>query len=127
VRNNIVSQNLYFQLAVDPNIPAQNIAIDHNLIDGYRDRGNEGEIYGDDYVEGDPLFVNAAGANFHLQASSPAVDRGSAVDAPADDYDGLDRPQDGNQDGTAEYDIGAHEVMIYPEQAYLPLVQKDDR
>ena len=120
IRNNIVSQNLYFQIAVNPSIPAQNIAIDHNLVDGYR--GTENEIYGDDYVEGDPLFVNASGASFHLQASSPAVDRGSAVGAPSDDYAGHARPQDGNQDGTAEYDIGAYEVVNYPEHVYLPLI-----
>jgi parallel beta-helix repeat protein len=125
IRNNIVSQNLYFQIAVNPTIPAQNIAIDHNLIDGYR--GTENEIYGDDYVEGDPLFVYPAGANFHLQANSPAVDGGSAVGAPADDYDGYARPQDGDQDGTAGYDIGAYEVVAYSEHAYLPLVQKGGR
>jgi parallel beta-helix repeat protein len=32
IRNNICSQNLYFQIAVGPSVPAQNITIDHNLI-----------------------------------------------------------------------------------------------
>jgi len=122
VRNNICSQNLYFQIAVDPGVLAANITVDHNLIDGYR--GTEGEIYGDDYVEGDPLFVNPSEADFHLQGNSPAVDQGSAVNAPADDYDGHFRPQDGDQDGTAGYDIGAYEVVAYSEHIYLPLVQK---
>jgi hypothetical protein len=124
VRNNIVSQNLYFQITVAPSVPAQNYTIDHNLIDGYRDHEDEGETRGNDFVEGDPLFVNPSGANFHLQETSPAVDQGSAVDAPVDDYDGHSRPQDGDQDGTAEYDIGAYEVVIYPEHVYLPLIQK---
>jgi hypothetical protein len=122
IRNNIVSQNLYFQIAVNPSVPAQNYMIDHNLVDGYR--GTEGEIYGDDYVEGDPLFVNPSQADFHLQETSPAIDQGSAIDAPADDYDGHFRPQDGDEDSTAGYDIGAYEVVAYSEHVYLPFVQK---
>ncbi len=122
IRNNIVSQNLYFQIAVNPNIPTQYLAIDHNLIDGYR--GTENEVYGDDVVQGNPLFMDASGANFHLQTGSPAIDRGSAVDAPAYDYDGLTRPQDGNQDGAAEYDIGAYEAATCNEHAYLPSALK---
>ena len=121
IRNNIVSQNLYFQIAVDSSVPAQNLTIDHNLVDGYR--GTEGEIYGDDYVEGDPRFVNPAGANFHLRADSPAIDAGLATDAPAEDFDGQTRPYDGDGDGTDEYDIGAYEVGAPLEPAaYLPLV-----
>ena len=105
VRSNIASQNLYFQIAVAQSVPTQNLTVDHNLIDGYR--GTEGEIYGSAHVEGDPKFVNSAGTDFHLQASSPAIDKGSTVDAPNDDFDGNPRPQDGDDDGAATYDIGA--------------------
>jgi hypothetical protein len=99
IRNNIVSQNLYFQIAAD----ASKVTVDHNLIDGFR--GTENEIYGEDYVEGNPLFMNPSGADFHLQPNSPAIGRGSSADAPTDDFDGNPRP---NPPGSNP-DIGAYE------------------
>ena len=106
VRNNIASQNLYFQIAVGPGVPAQNFTVDHNLIDGYL--GTEGEIYGNDYVEGDPKFINASVANFHLQEGSPAIDAGSSDNAPSFDFDGKSRPYGKG------YDIGAYEYGATP-------------
>ncbi|KAA0256451.1 DUF1565 domain-containing protein [Acidobacteria bacterium ACD] len=101
VRNNVASQNLTFQVVRPAAAPAGAVTVDHNLIDGFR--GDEEEVRGDAYVEGDPLFVDAAGADFHLQAGSQAIDAGSAVSAPATDFDGLARPQG------AGFDIGAFE------------------
>src|SRR5262249_53710338 len=49
------------------------------------------------------LFVNAAGNDYHLSATSPAIDTGTATSAPATDFDGNPRPQG------AGYDIGAYE------------------
>lgn len=120
VRNNIVSQNLYFQIAVGVDVPTQTLTIDRNLIDGYR--GTEEETRGSDYVEGDPLFVNAGGASFYLREGSPAIDAGSAAGAPSDDFDGRLRPLDGDDDGAAAYDIGAYEMPFYSDHAYLPIV-----
>jgi len=122
VRNNIVSQNLYFQILTTPGVPTQSVTIDYNLIDGYRGNVNEGETRGSSYVEGDPLFVNTSGADYHLRENSPAIDAGSAVSAPSDDFDGRPRPLDGNGDHTAVYDIGAYESPFYSEHVYLPLV-----
>jgi hypothetical protein len=98
----------------------QTLARDHNLIDGYR--GTEGETRGSDYVEGDPLFVNAGSASFYLREGSPAIDAGSAAGAPSDDFDERSRPLDGNGDGNAAYDIGAYETPFYSEHVYLLLV-----
>lgn len=108
VRNNLSSQNLTFQIAVAADVPKANVAVDHNLINGYR--GYEDEVYGDNYVEGDPQFEAPAIGNFHLRPGSPAVDTGSATEAPYVDFDGDFRPQDGDGNGTSQYDIGADEL-----------------
>jgi len=112
IRNNIAGQNLTFQIAVAADVPSGNVTVDHNLIDGYR--GYEDEVYGEDYVEGDPQFVDPAHGDFHLRSSSPAVDAGSATDAPVVDLDGDPRPSG------AGYDIGADEWRMT--RVYLPLV-----
>lgn len=54
---------------------------------------------------GDPKFVDAANRNFHLQAGSPAIDKGTTSISLATDYDGSPRPK-----GTAP-DMGAYEFQ----------------
>jgi hypothetical protein len=125
IRNNIVSQNLYFQIAIDQEVgvPLGQLSINYNLVHGFRD--TEGETTGDKAVIGDPMFANPSGADFHLQAGSPAIDAGGATDAPSTDYTGSARPQDGDQDGSAEYDIGAYEypgTTSYSLYIYLPVI-----
>jgi hypothetical protein len=54
----------------------------------------------------DPLFVNYqsdGSGNYHLQASSPAIDKGTSMDAPPYDFDNYPRPFG------AAYDIGPYE------------------
>jgi hypothetical protein len=101
VRNNIVAGNLSFQIALE-GPAAAGVTVDHNLVDGFR--GYPGEIRGTDYQEGDPGFANAAGLDFHLTEGSIAIDAGSALLAPAFDFDNGPRPL-----GSAP-DIGAFEA-----------------
>ena len=103
IRNNICSQNLSFQIAVEACVPRENLTVDHNLVDGYREYPEE--IYGSDYIEGNPLFANPFRADFHLEEDSLAIDSGSSIDASSDDFDGIPRPQG------ARYDIGAFEFL----------------
>lgn len=103
IRNNILSQNLSFQIGVDSIVNKAELTIDHNLIDGYRN--GEGEERGTAFVEADPQFVNAAVFDFHLKKSSPAIDAGSSLLAPLTDFDGNKRPSG------KETDIGCFEYL----------------
>jgi hypothetical protein len=110
IRNNIASQNLTFQIARAVDVPVENVTIDHNLIDGFR--GYEDEVYGDEFIEADPGFVDPYTGDFHLNIDSPAVDAGSGLDAPENDFDGDLRPQDGDGEGAPQVDIGADEFFM---------------
>ncbi|MFV2073909.1 MAG: right-handed parallel beta-helix repeat-containing protein [Thermoanaerobaculales bacterium] len=99
IRNNICSQNQDFQLAAEA--VGANLTVDHNLIDGTQ--GYPGAVNGDNAQIGDPLFVDASTADYHIRLGSPAIDNGSAVNAPNADFGGLPRPQGSG------YDIGAFE------------------
>ncbi len=66
--------------------------------------GGAGTVSVSGYLsETDPVFVDTATDNYHLQSTSVAIDNGNATYAPDDDIDGDARPQ-----GTAD-DIGADE------------------
>jgi len=57
-------------------------------------------------VSADPQFVNYTGyssGDYHLKSTSPAIDKGTSLDAPLNDFDGSVRPQGSG------WDIGAYE------------------
>jgi hypothetical protein len=60
LRNNIVSGNLTFQIVIGSHVNQNAIAIDHNLIDGFR--GDAGEVMGRDFIQDDPRFVDVGRA-----------------------------------------------------------------
>ncbi len=74
---------------------------------------------GQDITGQNPLLSNAANNDFHLASDSPAIDKGTSVGAPAEDFEGDTRPQ-GNG-----IDIGADESPYEGTwQVYLPIIIK---
>lgn len=67
--------------------------------------GGEGNIFAD------PLFVDPAAGNYHLLTNSPCVDTGTNLTSAGitNDLMGVARPQDGNNDGVSEFDMGCCE------------------
>lgn len=58
----------------------------------------------------DPLLVNPAGGDFHVQATSPTIDAGVPPPLAGADLDAVSRLVDGDLDGVLESDIGCYEV-----------------
>ncbi|MEZ4235412.1 MAG: right-handed parallel beta-helix repeat-containing protein [Myxococcota bacterium] len=68
-----------------------------------------GATQGAGILNTNPFFVDEPGRDFHLGATSPAIDAGTATGAPDHDLSGRPRPVDGNGLGGAEYDLGCYE------------------
>ena len=72
----------------------------NSLISGPGWAGSNGNI------NGNPLFVDEPGGDYHLTAASPAINAGTTIGAPSDDLDGALRD--------AQPDIGAFEYGAIP-------------
>ena len=91
------------------------VIIDNNL---YDDTPNMDNVVDSNPVVGNPQFVSISSQDFHLSGSSPAIDTAITLAEIVDDFDHNPRPMDGDNNGTAEYDIGAYEYT----GTYIPPV-----
>jgi hypothetical protein len=70
-------------------------------------------VGGPGMINADPLLVNVASTNFHLRAGSPCIDAGTNLSLLiSNDLEFVPRPLDGTGDGSAGFDIGAHEFLL---------------
>jgi len=78
----------------------------------------QGVVTGTTDLHIDPLFVDAAGGDYHLTITSPMVDAGTTLNWLGHDYDGDARPD------CVFFDIGADEVVTGQVcgRVYLPFV-----
>ena len=65
-------------------------------------------------IDADPLFVDPANGDYHLQSGSPCIDAGdnTAPDLPDYDFEGDDRILDGDANGESVVDMGVDEFIL---------------
>ncbi|MBN2681332.1 MAG: T9SS type A sorting domain-containing protein [Bacteroidales bacterium] len=98
------------------------------------DLGNGFTSFGTGNILSDPMFVDADGGDFKLQASSPCRDAGTQIDAPEYDIDGFAR--DANPDmGAYEYQLTeiqnntdfSNSINIFPNPASIIVTIQSDK
>jgi hypothetical protein len=117
MRNNVFISASEWKSGINYSTPADaaNTDSDYNILDrATSDEGNTNLSLAEWQAQGHELhsisvppaslFVNAAGANYHLSPSSPAIDRGQTLSSVKSDFEGTVRPQ-----GAAS-DMGADEA-----------------
>jgi len=101
VLNNVFAFNAQYGISHDSTCPTASRA-DHNVVFGNAWGQLQAGCSGLDYSGGnrttDPLFVNYAGRNLHVNAGSLAIDYALPEYSPATDFDGLGRPQGAGAD-----------------------------
>ena len=123
LRNNIIASNGSCGIAAAAGAEFQ--VIDHNDVwqNGWEGGGNYCDYGGavnppapgTGDISSDPLFVDAANGDYHLQVGSACIDAGTSVGAPATDIEGTLRD--------AIPDIGAYEWGKY--RIFLPLTLRN--
>lgn len=93
----VVVNNLFYR--VDPGIYDDNFA-------NHRPDTEAGNL-----LAATSPFVDVDGGDLHLLPASPAIDAATGAWVGGSDIDGIPRPQDGDGDGSATSDVGAHEYV----------------
>ncbi|GEM_PF-4298535 len=101
------------------------ITIAYNLMyNDYFPYGDDGISDGFGYVfnfDGNPLFVNPAAGNYHIQPGSAAIDKGPGFWTITDDFDHQRRPNNSTSGWPNPADLGADEYCL---PRYLPIINK---
>jgi parallel beta-helix repeat protein len=107
VANTIAFGNTKLDIGVDNSTAATNLVVTNSVAPKSSFPGKDGNI------NSDPKFVDAANNNFHLQSSSPCIDKGDGTDKdlPPADAEGYPRSLDGDGNGTSAPDMGAFEYV----------------
>ncbi|MEK6677053.1 MAG: PKD domain-containing protein [Planctomycetota bacterium] len=100
-------------VGVDINSVAQNTQVKNNLVSAPNSSvmtgGGQGLIADHNVLSGNPAFTNPAAGDFSLRTGSVAIDAGANLSSVLFDYQGGQRPYDGNGTGGPQWDAGAFE------------------
>ncbi len=107
ISNNVIAFNSSYGVRCNRIMSGQTLS--HNDVYG-NPHNYQGPSPGATDISADPLFVDSAGSDYHLQTGSPCIDAG---DDTAVDSSGLERDLDGNpRIMGAHVDIGAYEFPV---------------
>jgi uncharacterized repeat protein (TIGR01451 family) len=107
IANNILVGHTYGVRLRDGTAPT----VEYNDVWNSSVKNYEGVSGNPGHISCDPQFVDIAGGDNHLTAGSCAIDNGTQSGAPAADFDGDERPLDGDGDGNVAWDRGADEYF----------------
>ncbi|MFA5060712.1 MAG: right-handed parallel beta-helix repeat-containing protein [Candidatus Pacearchaeota archaeon] len=95
--------------------PYWNITSDYNLFYDNWDNDTAWSGEGINSLKGiNPKLFSPESGDFHLTGNSPLIDTGKTISAVNFDFDGKNRPVDGNNDGSSIIDIGPFESYQKP-------------